>query len=205
MTMYPKKAQGFTLIEVMVSVAIFSVVMVMALGALLALSTADRKAESLKAAINNLNFALDAMSRSIRTGTNYHCDASALPVTATRDCPGGVGAASVSFHSASGIVGAGDSPYLNSQIVFCLGSGTVCDSASGTSILFSSDGGLTYTPITAPEVVITKLLFYVVGSARSGGVQPIVLMTLSGYVQVSPTQQTPIHFQSAVTQRLYNL
>ena len=192
--------KGFTLIEVMVSVAIFAVVMVMALGALLALSTADRKAESLKAAINNLNFALDAMSRSIRSGVNYHCDASALPITATRDCA--AGASSFSFLSASGIIGSGDSPYLNAQIVFCRGSGTTCDPA-GTSLLFSSNGGA-FAPITAPEVVITKLLFYVVGSTLGGGVQPKVNITLSGYVQVSPTQQTPLYLQSAIAQRLYN-
>src|SRR6185312_12226251 len=89
------KARGFTLIEVMVSVAIFSLVMVIALGALLAISVSDRKAESLKSVINNLNFSLDSLSRSIRTGTSWNC-------ISTQDCnsPGGY---SLSFVPANGV------------------------------------------------------------------------------------------------------
>src|SRR3569832_199477 len=68
-----KPQRGFTLIEMLVSTAIFAIVMVIALGALLAMSESDRKAQSLKAVINNLNFSLDSMSRSVRTGTGLNC------------------------------------------------------------------------------------------------------------------------------------
>src|SRR6478609_2811054 len=82
--MQPK---GFTLIELLVSTAIFAVVMVIALGALLAMSESDRQAQLLKAVINNLNFSLDSMSRSMRTGFAFHCgspaggDCQAVPST----------------------------------------------------------------------------------------------------------------------------
>ena len=70
------RPRGFTLIEVLVSTGIFTVVMVIALGALLAMVERDRKAQTLKTVINNLNFALDSMSRAIRTGEEYHCGSS---------------------------------------------------------------------------------------------------------------------------------
>ena len=65
--------RGFTLIELLVSVALFSVVMLISVGSLVAMAEAARKAESIKSVLNNLNFAFDSMSRTIRTGYLYHC------------------------------------------------------------------------------------------------------------------------------------
>lgn len=62
--------KGFTLVEMIVSLAVFMIVAVIAVGALLKITDANSKSQSLKTAINNMNFALDAMSREIRTGRN---------------------------------------------------------------------------------------------------------------------------------------
>jgi len=78
--------KGFTLVEMLVSVAIFAVVMTVALGSLLAMSESDRKAQTLKSVINNLNFSLDSMSRAIRTGTTYSCDIAQWAPGVSRDC-----------------------------------------------------------------------------------------------------------------------
>src|SRR5579872_2581420 len=67
----PKR--GFTLIELMVSVGLFMIVMLISIGALVSMANADRKAQSIQVVIDNLDFALDDMSRIIRTGTTYHC------------------------------------------------------------------------------------------------------------------------------------
>jgi prepilin-type N-terminal cleavage/methylation domain-containing protein len=66
---YSKK--GFTLIEMMVSLAIFSVVAVVALGALVRIMVANQKAQSLHDAMTNISFALESMSRDLRMGINY--------------------------------------------------------------------------------------------------------------------------------------
>ena len=89
-------SKGFTLIEVMVSVMIFSVVMTVALGALLAMSESDRRAEALKSVINNLDFAMDALTRTVRTGYNYHCGVSGSDLTtpAPQNCSGAGGSQS---------------------------------------------------------------------------------------------------------------
>lgn len=68
------KSKGFTLIEIIISLAIFTVVAVIAVGALLRVMDANRKALSLKTSINNLNFVMESMSREIRVGTKYYFD-----------------------------------------------------------------------------------------------------------------------------------
>src|SRR3989344_7842968 len=81
-----KSDKGFTLIEVVVSVALFSIVMVVCVTALLALVNANRKAQALQSVMNNLSIALDDMARNVRMGTNYHCSE---PINGTdpQDCP----------------------------------------------------------------------------------------------------------------------
>lgn len=63
--------KGFTLVEMMVSLAIFSVVMVVALGAFLKIVDVNKRAQSIESAVNNLNFTMEAMSRELRTGRQY--------------------------------------------------------------------------------------------------------------------------------------
>ena len=73
----PMKNRGFTLVEMIVSLAIFSVVAVIAIGALLKVIDANSKAQSMQSAVTNINFAMESMSRDLRTATDYTCDSAA--------------------------------------------------------------------------------------------------------------------------------
>src|SRR3989338_5238251 len=64
-------SRGFTLVEMIVAIGLFSVVMVVCVGALLSLVNANRKAQALQSVMNNLNIALDGMARSVRMGNTY--------------------------------------------------------------------------------------------------------------------------------------
>ena len=86
-----KQHKGFTLIEVMVSISIFTVVMVVALGAILSIVNANRKAQSLHTVINNVNLAVETMTRDLRTGYGYKCGGI--------DCVAGVATDEISFAS----------------------------------------------------------------------------------------------------------
>lgn len=171
----------------LVSVAIFSVVMVIALGALLSMSEANRKAETLKSVINNLNFSLDSMSRSIRTGNDYRCGAGQYV-----SCPSG--ATQFQF------VYPRNTFYKleTSNASLCGQTGTV------GCITRSIDGGVTYAPITSPEVIVTNLKFYLVGNSLVDNLQSRVFITLSGYVKVSSSQNSTFNLQTSITQRLYD-
>jgi prepilin-type N-terminal cleavage/methylation domain-containing protein len=63
--------KGFTLIELMVSVTIFAIVMVISMGAILTVVDGNKKNQTMQVAINNLNFAVESMTRSIKTGYDY--------------------------------------------------------------------------------------------------------------------------------------
>lgn len=60
--------KAFTLIELMVSVALFSIVVMISMTAILSVVDSTKKAQSMKSVMNNLNFALETMTRSIKTG-----------------------------------------------------------------------------------------------------------------------------------------
>ena len=121
-----------------------------------------------------LNFSLDAMSRSIRTGTTHSL----------------TGSTQITFLAADGLTTS-----------YCRGSGTLCGS-SGTTILRSTGAG--YSPVISPEVVVTALTFYLVGNTLLDNTQPKITILLRGYVQVTATQRSSFDLQTTVTQRLYD-
>lgn len=195
--------RGFTLIEMLVSVAVFSMVMVVALGALLSLSEANRKAELLSEATNNFNSAIDSMTRSIRTGSQYHGDCNGGLLHTTHDCQ--ATPATLFAYLPNGAT-------LDSQITAYKFSATGCTNGVPGCIMRSQDGGITYSSITSPDIVITSLKFYVVGSTvgpQSFGsvtlnVQPKVVILITGYVTVKGSQTSNFNVQTSVTQRLYD-
>lgn len=63
--------KGFTLIEMMVSLALFTIVITIAVGALLALIGGSSSAQGEQSVMTTMTFALDSMTREIRTATSY--------------------------------------------------------------------------------------------------------------------------------------
>jgi len=64
-------SKGFTLIEVMVAVSIFAIVVTVGVGSLMTVNKAYRQSQAQRAAIDNVSFALEAMTREIRIGQSY--------------------------------------------------------------------------------------------------------------------------------------
>jgi prepilin-type N-terminal cleavage/methylation domain-containing protein len=65
--------KGFTLVEIIIAMMIFSIVAVVALAALVKIIDANKKAQTTQDAVTTLSFALEAMSREMRSGSNYYC------------------------------------------------------------------------------------------------------------------------------------
>lgn len=66
-------SKGFTLIELMVSISIFMMIMLMAMGALFISLDAVRRVRAGQSAVDSVNYAIESMTRSIRLGTSYYC------------------------------------------------------------------------------------------------------------------------------------
>ncbi|MFA6315255.1 MAG: type II secretion system protein [Candidatus Paceibacterota bacterium] len=65
--------RGFTMLEMIVSLGIFTVVAVIAVGTLVKIVGLNRQAQTLQSSMNNLSFALESLSREIRMGTSFYC------------------------------------------------------------------------------------------------------------------------------------
>lgn len=175
--------KGFTLIELMVSVSIFSVIMVMAMGSILSVLEASHKSDSIRITMDNMNYTLEGISRTIRFGTNYVCSTSG---TTFLDCASGGGAMTVTVINPDNSVS-----YITYQ-------------KSGTSItktVTPPNGGLpsVYT-LTSPDVTIQNLTFWVTGSDPTDLLQPKVILVIKGTAGNRNNQST-FSLQTAITQR----
>jgi len=70
---FTKNKKGFTLLEMIVSLGIFSVVAVIAVGSLVRITSLNRQAQAMQSTMNNVNYVLESISREMRTGTHFHC------------------------------------------------------------------------------------------------------------------------------------
>ncbi len=67
------KQAGFTLVEMLVAVAIFVIVAMVVTSVFITLANANRKAQSIRLVMDNLNFAIDSVALKMREATNYDC------------------------------------------------------------------------------------------------------------------------------------
>lgn len=186
-----QQQNGFTLIEMVVSLGLFTIIMFIATSAFLSIVNTDRKSRAVRIAADNLNLALEDMSRRIKTGSTYYCGDSA---TGTFDCPGGVPLGSFSFN---------DQNTPSKRVVYKWGQGASCGTGySGTQGCILRDGLL----VTSPEINITSLKFLVSGSNNltSGDKkQPMVVIVIDGSLGTG-TAISAFKIQTTITQRAYD-
>lgn len=180
--------------ELIVAIGIFSIVMMIAVGALLSMLNANRKAQALKAVMNNVNFAVENMAKEIRVGTTYHANINQGTVSEpTMTDTGGVN--SFAFEESGG-----DPDDPNDQVGFRLtqidGKGVIERSDNGA--LTSSD----WFSITSSDVNIETFRFNLYGSNPDDGLQPRVVMVIKGTAMISDGREEEFDVQTTVTQRL---
>lgn len=64
---------GFTLIEMLVSLSLFTVVVTITVGSMLVLINGNRELVNSQSIMDSLSFSMDSMTREIRTGRAYFC------------------------------------------------------------------------------------------------------------------------------------
>jgi type II secretory pathway pseudopilin PulG len=161
----------------LVAISLFTIVMTVSIGALLALVDANRKAQAIQSVINNLNIGLDGMVRQIRMGSQYHCGTAAqsnnLGLIATpANCNGG--GTLIGFEPFGG-----DTSTSANQWAYWLQNNRLYRRAY-------TDSASVVVPITAPEVRIDSFSVYVTGaestlrSNPSDTQQPKVVIIIKG-------------------------
>lgn len=190
---------GYTIIELVVSVGLFMVVVLISGAAFFGVVSSNRKTLAIRTAIDNLNSAMESMSRNMQTGSSYHCETipPTGPIDTTpKDCSGG--GAYIAFEGQNG-----DSANPNDQIIYQFGPGA-CPYLN--QICVSTNGGATFFALTAPppELSIDGLAFRVYGSEPNDVPelkQPRITMVIIGSVGDGSTKTT-FDIETTVSQRL---
>lgn len=150
-------SRGYTLIELIIAVGLFAVVMTLASGAYMVMIDLTRQAQNKATGIDNLSFALETMTRNIRTGTNYSC-------SGLGDCLNG--ASSFSFIDSNGVA-----------VTYSVSGNTIQQNKGGTqsvltepsviisSLMFYVTGT---SPLSADDYTQPHVTIVITGTVSSG-------------------------------------
>lgn len=212
---------GFTLVEMIVSLAVFSIVITISVGALLVLIASNEQLQKEQSVMTNLSFAIDSMTREMRTGTAYWCERRSSLVAGggsnifnplnnldsvlgnnTQDCATGNNPAQ-RFHGVSFIEG-GDSitGAGNQRILYFF------DNTTGQ--IFRRIGSQQPQSIVSSGIYITNAEFFVTGSKSLEDGNPneedqaSITIIIDAREENSPTAKE-YHVQTTVTQRTLDI
>jgi len=212
------KQSGFTLIEMIVALGVFSFVITIAIGALLMLVSASRQLQGEQAVMTNLSFALDSMTREIRTGTYYYCDSQSsasgssnifnpnnnvdtLLGDSYQDCANG-NQSSYQYHGIAFKEGGDSITGANDHILYYFD--------RGTGSIYRRVGGGPPQSIVASGIYIKNAEFTVTGSKKLsfGGAssqdQPAVTIFIEAAESNSPTAKS-YYLETTITQRTLDI
>lgn len=183
---------GFTLLEMVISIGLFSVLIISTISIMIGVSKAQAKTANIQAIQDNIRFGLELITRELRTGTNYrlivNCGSSGngLQFTSVNQ---GVSQERFYYYSDT------DGDAIPDSIM---------------RVAMATAGGIDCTksrPLTAEEVIVERLEFIVRGTAAGpGDGQPRATVSMSLRAK-NPRigTDTSMSLQTTVTQRLRDL
>jgi prepilin-type N-terminal cleavage/methylation domain-containing protein len=184
-----KEKKGFTLVEMIVSLFVFSIAALVASGAFLSIISADKKAQSAKTVINNLNYSLESISREVRLGSSYYCSTivgdNYPSVSSSQDCDGGN---YLAFKDSSG---------SNYKAYYFKDDGILykCDATSGDALSNST----CYSRVTSSGLKINSGVFIV---SNSNTDYARVRVYIEGIAGDKEKTQTQFKVQTTIAKRL---
>ncbi|MCK9352396.1 MAG: type II secretion system protein [Candidatus Paceibacterota bacterium] len=194
-----KGRRGFTIIELVVAVGIFSMVFVSVSGAFISVIDSYQKVTNTRTNVDNLTTAIESLTRGAKTGTNFHCSSSSGNFDTPMDCAGGGNYFSFTNKNIPRPPGRENDPIVYRFVPCVTPPAAYCD-----RIQRSDDGGSTYYPVTVapPAITIQSVKFYVIGSDPfPNEVQPQAIIVLRGTVGVKPKIVVPFSIQTTLSQR----
>lgn len=211
---------GFLMIELIVALFIFAFVMTMSIGSLVTALDANRKVQSLKSVFNNLEVAMDTMTKTLAAGRAFQCaeDREDDFVFTNTDQPDWCTTEDPAGHTAISFVSnenLDNDASTRDALVYRFNSPATLG-GTGPGFLErkryqSTDNGITWQAadtewirLTAPEVNITEVKFYIHGTQPfiSGDTkQPRVTINVKGEAGAGPRAGiTTFAVQTTVTQ-----
>jgi type II secretory pathway pseudopilin PulG len=179
------KRGGFTIIEMMVSVGIFVMVLSVSIAGLLAVVDANRKAQTLRIAVDSIDLVMEEMTRNITQGQTYHCGYTSGPIAAT-SCSTSPGEISFAFNSNLDTV---------DSIRYWLENGEIKKS------IYTGGSWSTGESVTSSDIFTVDHLNFYVWAGESNDDQPRVLISVGGRANAYGEVQN-FHVQTTATQRV---
>jgi prepilin-type N-terminal cleavage/methylation domain-containing protein len=219
--MMPRNQQsGFSLIEMIVSLGVFSIVVTTAVGALLVVIATNQQLQAEQTVMTNLAFAMDSMTREMRTGYNYFCE------TRPNYASGGPNNIFEDSNDSEDVIGTDMADCTTGRVSgeqlqgvsFYEGGESVTKSTAervlyfydaDTQKLMRRVGNGDAESIVSSGILITNARFYVTGSQKmsDGGTnfeQPTITIYLEAKEKDVATSKV-YHLQTTVTQRTLDI
>lgn len=191
--------RGFTLVELLVAVAVFSSAVIIGVGALYSAQQINVRLQATRTVMDSLNTSLEIMVRDVRYGSSFYCGAGGEISNSRKSCNLASGGGEKIFFNVGSELGAGSGDrmvyYLNTDNQLVEGK--------------SSDGGFNfvYKKISSDEIIIDNLHFYVSGANKTSDVpsdkdQPVITIIISGKTKpFGKLPSVPFVLQTSVTTR----
>lgn len=181
--------KGFTLVELLVVLGLFTAVITIASGALFSAQAVNTKLQHTQTILDGVNLAMEQMIREVRYGTSFYCAAS-VPgsIPSRQDCAYPNGRSVLMFKPAAALTGTNSA---NDRVAYYLSSGALYRQTFPEGIAGAP------VRITASDVIIEQLLFYVKGSGSSSSgdhIQPLATISISGVTDPVEERVTPVEF-----------
>lgn len=170
---------GFTLVEMLVSIALFSIVLTVAIGSIFTIIDSSRKSQTLTLVMNNLNFSLEVMTRDIKTSDPVEIENEGTllnPILKIKDQDGDT----IRYK------------YVEDEQ-------TIKKSVNSTS-------DSQYFSIVSSDVSIETFEFQIFGDPTgTPKEQPLVVIVVNGYAQITERIRSDFDIQTSVSPRKLNI
>lgn len=154
---------------------------------------ANSRAQNTQSVMVNVSYALDSMTREIRTGSDFFCGASdSLPTSGStsQDCSSG--ATAFSFNEGGQSLTKSAS---SRRVGFRLASG----------VMERRLGNGDWTAVTSPDINLSELRFVASGTTRLDGEAPTVTVYLKGIAGAGDDLDAEFDIQTTVVQQLLDI
>jgi prepilin-type N-terminal cleavage/methylation domain-containing protein len=196
--------KGFTLVELLVVLALFTTVMTIASGALFSAQESNTKLQQTQVILDGVNLAMEEMIRDIRYGSMYFCTGT-VPETipAAQSCAYPNGNTVLIFKPSTALTINNSS---NDRVAYYISNGVIYKKYYPEGIVSSA------VQVTTSDVSVEQLSFYVKGAENTGATppdyaQPVITLSISGVTKPSNPKVLPVRFSvqtSASSRKLDN-
>ena len=192
--------KGFTLVELLVVLGLFSSVMTLATGALYTSQAVNTKLQETQSILDNANLSMEVIARDIRYGSDFYCTSEPLVFQSNlkrRSCP---------YSKTS------TSTYLYFKPASAITSDDRVGYYLANSVLMKDEytnGVRTTYQITSNDVTVKSLIFYVTGAQTSDASndvdnvsdydQPLITLSFTGVTKPTKSKVIPVSFTMQTT------